>query len=338
MPAFSAMARIRRLPPVRAAWLAAVLALLLALPLGAQWNVEKIGDRDYLAGRDVKAFYSFTQYVVNGNTATFQMPGFWMRAHGGSKELTIKGLKFVMSFPAVRRGEEIFFSRTDLVKLIDPVLRPDYIKGLPDFDTVVLDPGHGGQDSGARGPHGLEKDIALKTALRAAALLRARGFKVVLTRSTDTFVTLENRVAIANRHPRAVFVSIHFNHASNRAARGIETFALAPVGTISAIDRWPERNLGKRRGNSRDAENIALATAVQNSVLRRLELARPVDRGVKRARFSVISGITVPGILFEGGFVAHAEEGKLLVHPTYQQMLAEGLVRGIENYRRALQK
>ena len=85
-----------------------------------------------------------------------------------------------------------------------------------------------------------------------------------------------------------------------------------------------------------DAENIALATAVHNAVLRRIALTKPTDRGIKRARFSVISGITIPGLLFEGGFVANPLESKFLAHPTYQQMLAEGIVRGVENYRRAI--
>jgi N-acetylmuramoyl-L-alanine amidase len=298
----------------------------------------KINGRDYIPGKDIKDFYAFKSYQIKGKTFTFLLDNFWMRGTIGSKELNIKGIKFILSFDVEQQGNEILFSRTDLVKLIDPVLRPDYIKGQPDFDTVVIDPGHGGHDTGARGANGLEKDFALKTSLLVAALLKARKYKVVMTRSTDTFVTLQGRAAIANKVPKAIFVSIHFNHSDNKAARGLETFALSPAGTTSTIQRWAEPNLGKRRGNMRDAENIALATAVHNGVMRRISVTKPIDRGIKRARFSVISGVTIPGILFEGGFVANAIEGKLIAHPTYQKMLAEGIVTGIENYRRALKQ
>lgn len=301
------------------------------------WDVVKIGGRDYIPGANIKEFYGFQRYVVDGNQVVYQMPGFWMKARIGSKEMLIKGVKFILSFPVARRGNDACFSRTDLVKLIDPVLRPDYIRGSPDFDTVVLDAGHGGHDSGSVGPYGREKDLALKTTLRVAALLKQRGFKVVLTRSRDEFITLQGRAALANKTAKSIFVSIHFNQAKNKAARGIETFALAPAGTLSTIDRWVERDLGKRTGNLRDAENIALATAVHNAVLRRVAVTKPVDRGIKRARFAVISGIKVPGILFEGGFVGHKHEGRLIASSRYQQMLAEGIVKGIQNFRRALQ-
>ena len=320
----------------RRALMACLAVVLWAPAASAGWNLVKIGGRDFVPGSDIKQFYGFQKYVVDGNRVTFLMPGFWMQARIGSSEMLIKGVKFVLSFPVAQQGDEAYFSRTDLVKLLDPVLRPDFIKGAPDFNTVVLDAGHGGHDSGAVGPSGREKDFTLQTVLRAAALLRSHGYKVVLTRSDDTFVTLQGRVAIANKTPNAIFVSVHFNESGNTVARGIETYALSPAGTYSTIDRWPERNLAQRTGNRMDAENIALATAVHNAVFRRIAITKPTDRGIKRARFSVISGITIPGLLFEGGFVANPFESKLLAHPTYQQMLAEGIVRGVENYHRAI--
>lgn len=330
-------------PPPATRWtrrlfLTAALALACPPAASADWRLVKINGRDYVPGSDLKKFYAFKSYSVDGKSVILSLDGFVLRGAIGSKEITIRGIKFVMSFPLEKQGNEAYFSRTDLVKLLDPVLRPDYIKGAPDFDTVVIDPGHGGHDSGARGLFGVEKDFALKTALLVGAILKSRGFKIVFTRSNDTFVTLQGRAAIANRHARAIFVSIHFNQSDNRAARGIETFALSPAGTSSTIQRWAEPNLAKRRGNLRDAENIALATAVHNGVLRRVKSTKPVDRGIKRARFSVISGVAIPGLLFEGGFVGHPVEGKYLAHPTYQKMLAEGIVTGIENYRRAIRK
>ncbi|MFM7180686.1 MAG: N-acetylmuramoyl-L-alanine amidase [Verrucomicrobiales bacterium] len=322
----------------RRLFLTAALALACPRITRADWTLVKVDGRDYVPGSDLKKFYAFKDYSIKGNSVVLSLDGFILRGAIGSKEITIRGIKFVMSFPLVKHGNEALFSRTDLVKLLDPVLRPDYIKGAPDFDTVVIDPGHGGHDSGARGLFGVEKDFALKTALLVGAILKSRGYKIVFTRSNDTFVTLQGRAAIANRYPKGIFVSIHFNQSDGREARGIETFALSPAGTSSTIQRWAEPNLAKRRGNLRDAENIALATAVHNGVLRRVKATKPEDRGIKRARFSVISGVAIPGLLFEGGFVSNAIEGKYVAHPTYQKMLAEGIVVGIENYRRAIKK
>lgn len=310
----------------------------MSLTAHAGWSLVKVNGRDYVPGSDIKKFYAFTSYRVNDKAVSFNLANFTMSGTVGSQILMIKGIKFVLSFPIEKQGNEALFSRTDLVKLIDPVLRPEYIRGSPDFTTVVIDAGHGGHDSGAKGLHGVEKTFALKTSLLVAAVLKSKGYKVVLTRSDDTFVTLQGRAAIANKFPNAIFVSIHFNQSEGIAARGIETFALSPPGTTSTIQRWAEPNLGARRGNIHDAANIALATAVHNGVLRRVAITKPVDRGIKRARFSVISGVMIPGILFEGGFVGNPVEGRLVAHPTYQKMLAEGIVAGIENYRRALKK
>ena len=330
-------------PPEAPRWtrrlfLTAALALACPRTSSADWTLVKIDGREYVPGSDLKKFYAFRNYTVDGKSVVLSLDSFTLKGAIGSKEITIRGIKFVMSFPLVKHGKEAMFSRTDLVKLLDPVLRPDYIKGAPDFDTVVIDPGHGGHDTGARGLFGLEKDFALKTGLLVGAILKSRGFKIVFTRSNDTFVTLQGRAAIANRYPKGIFVSIHFNDSSNRSARGIETFALSPAGTTSTIQRWAEPNLAKRRGNLRDAENIALATAVHNGVLRRVKATNPVDRGIKRARFSVISGVAIPGLLFEGGFVANPIEGRYVANPTYQKMLAEGIAVGVENYRRAIKK
>lgn len=330
---------IPRCQSTRGLWLIFCALWLVWVPAAsADWRLVKVNGRDFVRGSDIKTFYAFQSYSVSGNRVLFKLPNFYMSGTIGSQELSIKGVKFIMSFPMLAHGGEALVSRTDLVKLIDPVLRPDYIKGSPDFNTIVIDAGHGGHDSGAKGAFGVEKHFALATAKLVAADLKAKGYKVVMTRSTDTFISLPGRATVANAHPRAIFVSIHFNHSDNAGARGIETFALAPAGTASTIKRWAEPNLGKRLGNRRDAENIALATAVHNGVLRRVAATKPVDRGIKRARFSVISGVTIPGILVEGGFVGHPEEGKLVAHPAYQKLLAEGIVLGIENYRKAIHK
>src|SRR5690606_14214165 len=125
--------------------------------------------------------------------------------------------------------------------------------------TVVLDPGHGGHDRGAQCVYGAEKMFTLDLALRAKKMLEAQGFRVVMTRTSDVFIPLEERVKIGNRYPDAIFVSIHFNSSSNRAATGLETFTLAPRGVPSmGADGPMPSDFVQFPGNTRDAENIAL--------------------------------------------------------------------------------
>jgi len=313
-----------------------VFAVLALVVEARAWTLVKHDGRDYVTATDIREFYRFQGFERKGNILRFSSQGLRMDLQVGSQDLIINNVKFIMSFPCIERDGTVLVSRVDLTKLMDPVLRPDYIRNAPLFDTVVIDAGHGGHDHGARGPHGSEKDFALATALRLRRILEGRGFKVVMTRSDDTFISLNRRSEIANQHPRAIFISIHFNHSDRTAARGIETFALTPEGAASTLDRWGETSLDRRAGNQRDAENIALATAVHGAVLRRIKDTSPVDRGIKRARFAVISGIKIPGILFEGGFVGNPEEARKLASPAYQQQLAEGIAQGVITYRRAI--
>ena len=119
----------------------------------------------------------------------------------------------------------------DVSKIIDPILRPNRIRNAHKVDTVVLDPGHGGDDQGAASEWGTEKAFALDVALTAREQLQHAGFKVAMTRSTDVPRSLEERVNFANSFTNAVFVSVHFNTSSGGA--GIESYALAPAGVPS---------------------------------------------------------------------------------------------------------
>lgn len=180
-------------------------------------------------------------------------------------------------------------------------------RGAGFFDTVVIDAGHGGHDRGARSVSGLnEKDLALDVALRLKPLLERRGFRVIMTRDSDRFIPLGDRVRFSNRRRNSIFVSIHFNHARRRGAAGIETFYF-----------------------SRNSHR--LAANVQREVLR---VYRAQDRGVKHARFHVLRENNRPAILAELGFVSNAEENRLIQNPAHRQRLAAALARGIEAERR----
>ncbi|HET6406241.1 MAG TPA: N-acetylmuramoyl-L-alanine amidase [Chthoniobacteraceae bacterium] len=220
----------------------------------------------------------------------------------------------------------------DLTKLIEPVMRPSRIKGAEIVRTVVLDAGHGGHDNGAWSPYGHEKQFTLDVVYRTKKLLEAQGYRVVLTRSSDTFIPLYDRARIANRQSDAIFISVHFN--SGGAGTGLETYTLAPRGVPSMMADGPSvSDLVQSAGNINDAQNMALATATHAAQVVRTKL---YDRGIKRARFVVLRETKIPAVLFEGGFLSNSYDAKIIAMPEYRQQMATSIVTAVNNYRRAV--
>jgi N-acetylmuramoyl-L-alanine amidase len=313
-----------------AALLVATGCLGGARPASAQsaWQVLKYDGRDYLSMRNVADFYKL-QYAHAGKSVTLQSPGCTVRGDVGSKELIINGVKFIMSSDLVDSGDNVLLSRLDLTKLLEPVLRPNRIRGTAAIRTVVIDPGHGGYDRGATSIYGDEKSFALDTALRLRELLLRRGLNVQMTRSTDVFVPLEERAAFANRFRDGMFVCIHYNAGSD-SGTGIETYTLAPRFVPSTGDDSPTAScMIPCAGNVEDPENMALATAMHAALLSRLPM---VDRGIKRARFCVLRLTTIPAVLIEGGFVSNVQEASRIATPAYRQAEAEAIALAIQNY------
>lgn len=331
--------------PIPGAAVIAALMCLFALGGGipkvaaqaknAGWDLIKIGGRDYVSVEGVKRFYHFTKLVRTGNTVVLENPKVEMRLKVGGNECLMNNVKFVFSHAVEASGNGVYVSRIDLAKLIDPVLRPNFIKNAGNFRTVILDAGHGGKDPGATNPLGTEAVYNLRLAARVKGLLEAKGFKVKMTRETDRYYSLQERVNIANTVKEdAIFVSIHFN-SGGRHARGIETFTLSPPGVSHYGSNLKASDAVSRAGNEHDSANIALATALHGSVLRRLG-NNTFDRGIKRARFSVLSGVRHPAVLFEGGFMSHPFEARLIANESYQSALAQGMVDAIARYRFAV--
>ncbi len=298
----------------------------------AGWDLIHYQDRDYVTAESIHRFYRFADHKIDGSTVWFTSPVLIMKGQLGSQDLFINNIKFILSHPIEESNGKVLISRLDLCKLIDPVLRPSYINTANVFETVVIDAGHGGHDSGARGIYGYEKDFALQLATLLKTDLEKRGLKVVLTRKDDTFISLGGRVEIANQIPKSIYISLHFNSGGS-AATGIETYALSPQGAASDYGARGVDSLAFN-GNQRDSENIALATAIHASVVHHFKL---VDRGVKRARWYVLTGLQRPGVLFEGGFVTNAGDGRLIAAANFRTELAHTIGDAIMNYRRALQ-
>ena len=128
---------------------------------GAVLKVIKHNSRDYVTAQNIKDFYRFTSLTIKNGTLKFVSPKIEMEIRGGSDTLYINRILFRLSYPVVYKGGNYLFSRIDLDKLINPVLRPSYIKSAKRFRSVVIDPGHGGSDPGSKSKYGNEKDFNL---------------------------------------------------------------------------------------------------------------------------------------------------------------------------------
>ena len=311
--------------------LIAFFALLVASH-GSDWVLYSVGGRDYISMKNVAEFYNLDKVQRSGNEVVLSSSTRSLRAYQGSPEFFINNLKFILSYPVVEHNGQLCISRMDLVKLVEPVMRPSRIKNSMPIDTVVLDAGHGGHDGGAGSVYGSEKGYTLDTVLRAKELLQRAGYKVVLTRTTDEFIPLDDRAAIANKYKSAIFISVHFNHGG--MGTGVEAYTLAPRGVPSMMADGPAvSDFVDCPGNTRDQENMALATASHAALVMK---TRMQDRGLKRARFVVIRDITIPGVLLEGGFLSNPYDAKMIATSLYRQTLASAVLQAVENYRKAV--
>lgn len=304
------------------------------------WEDTKVDGRDYVTTRSLKRFYAPEFGPIDhrreGKKVILKSRKWLITMTVGEQVCMMNGVKFVFSHPVLEKDGLALVSLMDLAKLIDPVLRPQHIKNANEFRTVILDPGHGGKDSGSANKLGAEKAYNLALARRLRMKLEALGYRVIMTRDRDEFLDLNQRVEIANAvKEAAIFISIHFNSGARAQASGIETFTLSPVGVAHYGEGLKPSDAMELQGNYQDSANIALATSVHGCILRRLS-ANTVDRGIKRARFNVLSGVRHPAILLEGGFMSNPEEARLIDTPIYQDALAQGVVDAIIRYRIAV--
>jgi N-acetylmuramoyl-L-alanine amidase len=218
---------------------------------------------------------------------------------------------------------------------------------------IVIDPGHGGHDTGTVGPHGLrEKDLVLDVGLRLSKLLEEKaGAEVIMTRSDDTFVPLEERTALANQKDADLFVSIHANASRDASARGVETYYLNFTSDPHALEVAARENAASEESvhqlqdlvkkivlTEKIKESQVFADDVQHAVYGRLIKAGggQGNRGVKRAPFVVLIGANMPSILAEISFLTNPYDERQLRKPEYRQRIAEALYQGIYQYVSAL--
>ena len=198
------------------------------------------------------------------------------------------------------------------------------------FAVVVLDPGHGGQDSGAMCGGVMEKDLTLDVARRVDRLLDADGVATLMTRLGDSYVSLADRAAFGNRAKDSIFISIHFNEDNKPVASGVETYYAAhQINSGSTFASWLPF-LSRPPATSPKPESQSLAGFIQEALVAR---TRSVDRGTQPKQFFVIANVSSPAVLIEGGFITNKDELSKLATEDYRDQLAAAVADGILRYR-----
>ena len=213
--------------------------------------------------------------------------------------------------------------------------------------TIIIDPGHGGRDPGTMHNNIIEREISLDISNRLAKVLRASGYKVILTREKDVFMSLSDRAAFAATQNGDLFISIHVNANTATDVHGFETYYLDLSNSKGVIHLAAVENAGANRRlgemekiltelllGARMQESQKLATCVQERVLSHLRRSgyNTTNGGTKGAPFHVLVGSSMPGVLIEVGYCSNLTEAKLLRQSAYRDKLAEGIANGIQNY------
>ncbi len=334
-----------------------VLTALVASAAAARPGVPSIGAIKVRA----KSYVSVPVMVRRRGLrlAVNERAGIYTLLDGGHRVVIVPGFSVAevdgrvvdLPYPAIFHRNELLVPSMLFLRASKSFANPAS-KSIP-LRKVVLDPGHGGQDSGAVGPGGIrEKDVTLSVALRLKRLLEKRDVSVVMTRSTDRFLTLMQRSRVANSSGADLFLSIHCNAASSRAAKGLETFALSwgisdsyragkaaarhkPTdlvrGSADYVSTSTEKTIMRAHMSEQRRQSFALSKCLQAEMVR---LLGEQDRGVKLRNFSVLRETYIPAALVEVGFVSYPGTASKMRSSSYRQRIAESLIGGIARFGR----
>jgi N-acetylmuramoyl-L-alanine amidase len=247
-----------------------------------------------------------------------------------SRRAEISGVSVWLCLPVVNRSGVPWISLVDVNSTIEPIISPR--KSEARVQTICLDPGHGGVDTGEAQGRNYEKKYTLLLARELASLLAEHGFKVVMTRTEDGAVELSERPQLAARRGADLFVSLHYN-AADSSVHGVEVFCLAPPGMNSSDAGGGKSIHPAETGNAQDGHNVLLAYHVQKSITRNMPLE---DLGLKRSHFEVLRLAHMPAILIEGGFLSNPAEAKNIYDASFRKRIARAIVDGIVAYKQAV--
>jgi len=308
------------------------------------WPFTKFRGLDYVAVRDIAKRY--------GLKAAWTKPGALLvlsDARGArftferdQRDFYLDGARVFLGELTYLSGDDLWVPKLDVIKTIAPLFAPaDHASFLPAAPKlIVIDPGHGGTDPGKQNLRLRldEKDMTLDVALRLKKLLELRGYKVVLTRSTDTrfsnspAVDLPMRAEVANKAGADLFISLHFNAVDRDPERvsGVETYVLTPQFQVST---QPEQDKAMVKefypGNRQDTANALLGYQLHRRLVADLKAS---DRGYKRYRLAVLRTLACPGVLVEAAYLSNDAEARRVATPEFRQQIAEAVAEGVGSY------
>lgn len=260
----------------------------------------------------------------------WKIGAYTVEAQDKKKYVSINGTRIYTGHAQSCAHGKMFIRKRDWEKHIAPIVAPAKT-GIPNALHIVIDAGHGGSDPGKVQGKMREKAYTLDIAKRLQRILTKRKYKVTLTRTGDVALGLDARAEKANAAKADLFVSVHFNAADARSARGVETWMLTPTGEASFAGNTVKKKADD--GNRYDAWNLLLAYKVQSKLSGKIDAE---DRGVKCANFAVLKSLKCPGVLVECGFFTNASEAALIATTNQREKIAQGIADGIFSYAETL--
>jgi N-acetylmuramoyl-L-alanine amidase len=312
--------------------IAILLTVFTAATASAGARTVTSRGKSYVTLPNMASFYGMSSSTPAKTRVRLQNKYNKIEFQTDSRSVWINGTLVALNEPLRKVGWHWAIETGDFTKTIEPAVRPQEFLKNAGTRTVVLDPGHGGDDKGTTSPRNVqEKLIVLDVAKRVQAKLEARGINVELTRESDRNLSLEARCRKAAALRADLLVSIHANSAGkNRAVRGGETFVLALPG------RYSSNSYGGKAppstgyaGNRYDIANMALGYRIQQNLIK---ATGQEDRGVKRARFEVLRDAPCPAALVEMAFLSNPKDEAIAIDPAGRDRIARGIADGIAAY------
>jgi N-acetylmuramoyl-L-alanine amidase len=277
-------------------------------------------------------------WVIPKESVRVSTPGGSLQFTVDSRKMNLKGVNVWLAAPVALRSGSACIAHNDLTQTIEPLLFPGRNSTSRPLRNIVLDPGHGGKDPGNQEGRRQEKQYTLLFAKELAELLKKAGFKVSLTRTSDSFVDLSERPETARRRQADLFLSLHFNSADGAGAaavKGAEVYCMTPAHASSTNARGEGAFAGTYPGNRFDHKNLLLAYQLQKALTTR---AGSEDRGVKRARFAVLRSAEMPAVLIEAAFMTHPGDAMKIYESASRRTLAEAIVAGVLAYKTMVER
>ena len=244
-----------------------------------------------------------------------------------SRAGTVNGTQVYFLYPLLlRNNSEPYISEVDFLTCLDPLLRYKTPVKLG-MKTIMIDAGHGGSDPGAVNGTHKEKVYTLQIAKRLQTQLEKLGFRVIMTRTGDTYPTLQDRAALCKKYKPDLYISIHCNSAASKTPAGIETYRAVPVGGTET--KGSKVKTAKQSANEYDANSSRLAFEIHKGMV---TATGGTDRGTRHQAIYVIGNATCPAVLVEVGYLSNAAELKKISSPDYQNKIVSGILAGLAGY------